>query len=147
MYEDEVNDLIQRSKLLKHKFLGVFAANNFPKILQPNSVIIVNASTPDIAGTHWLLLFVKNKNLIFTDPVGQTILFYNDVHRRLVFTQGDVQLCQVLENQPTQRRQSKLCELFCIYFADLIFSFRLIVNFTDNDLIRFALHMMMISHY
>ena len=144
MYEDEVKDLI---KLLKHKFIGVFAANNFPKILQRNSVIIVNASTSDNAGTHWLLLFVKNKNLIFTDPVGQTILFYKDVYRRLVSTQGDGQLCQVLENQPTQRRQSKLCGLFCIYIAHLIFTFQLIVKFTDNDLIRFALHMMMISHY
>ena len=94
MNEDEVNDLIQRCKLLKHKFLGVFAANNFPKILQPNSIIKVNASTSDNTGTHWLLLCVKNKTLIFANPLGQPILFYNDVYRRLVSTQGDVQLCQ-----------------------------------------------------
>ena len=143
MNEDEVNDLIQRCKLLKHKFLGVFAANNFPKILQPNSLIIVNASTSDNAGTHWLLLCVKNKNLIFADPLGHSILFYKDVYRRLVSTQGDVQLCQVLENQPIQSQDSKLCGLFCIYNAHLIFSFQPIVKCSDNDLIRFALHMMM----
>ena len=90
MNEDEVNDLIQRCKLLKHKFLGVFAANNFPKILQPNSFIVVNASTSDNAGTHWLLLCGKNKNLIFADPLGQPIVFYKNVYRRLVSTQGDV---------------------------------------------------------
>ena len=144
MNEDEVNDSIQRCKLLKHKFLGVFAANNFPKILQPNSFIIVNASTSDNAGTYWLLFCVKNKKLIFADPLGQPILFYKDVYRRLVSTQRDVQLCQVLENQPIQSRDSKLCGLFCIYIAHLIFSFRPIVKCTDNDLIRFALHMMMI---
>ena len=143
MNEDEVNDLIQRCKLLKHKFLGVFAANNFPKILQPNSFIIVNASTSDNAGTHWLLLCVKNKNLIFADPLGQPIVFYKNLYRRLVSTQGDVQLCQVLENQPIQSRDSKLCGLFCIYIAHLIFSFQPIVECSDNDLIRFALHMMM----
>ena len=144
MNEDEVNDLIQRCKLLKHKFLGVFAANNFPKILQLNSFIIVNASTSDNAGTHWLLLCVNNnKNLIFADPLGQPILFYKDVYRRLVSTHGDVQLCQVLENQPIQSRDSKLCGLFCIYIAHLIFSFQPIVKCSDNDLIRFALHMMM----
>ena len=143
MNEDELNDLIQRCKLLKHKFLGVFAANNFPKILQPNSFIIVNASTSDNAGTHWLLLCVKNKNLIFADPLGQPVLFYKDVYRRLVSTQGDVQLCQVLENQPIQSRDSKLCALLCIYFAHLIFSFQPIAKCSDNDLIRFALHMMM----
>ena len=144
MNEDEVNDLIQHCKLLKHKFLGVFAANNFPKVLQPNTFIIVNASASDYAGTHWLLLCIKNENLIFADPLGQPILFYKDVYRRLVSTQGDVQLCQVLENQPIQSQDSKLCGLFCIYIAHLIFSFQPIVKRTDNDLIRFALHMMMI---
>ena len=143
MNEDEVNDLIHRCKPLNHNFLVVFAANNFPKILQPNSFIKVNASTSDNPGTHWLLLCVKNKNLIFADPLGQHILFYKDVYRRLVSTQGDVQLCQVLENQPIQNRDSKLCGLFCIYIAHLIFSFQPIFKCTDNDLIRFALHMMM----
>ena len=76
MSEDEVIDLMQRCKLLKHKFLGVCAANNFPKLLQLNSFIIVNASTSDNAGTHWLLLCVKNTNLIFAGPLGQPILFY-----------------------------------------------------------------------
>ena len=33
MNEDELKDLIQRCKLLKHKFLGVSAGENFPKIL------------------------------------------------------------------------------------------------------------------
>ena len=104
MNENEVNDLIQHCKLLKHKFLGVFAANNFPKILQPNSFTRVNASASDNAGIHWLLICVKNKNLIFADPLGQPILFYKNVYRRLVSTQGDVQLFQVLENQPIQSR-------------------------------------------
>ena len=143
MNEVEVNDLIQRCKLLRHKFLGVFAANNFPKILQPISFIIVNASTSDNAGTHWLLLCVKNKNLIFADPLGQPFLLYKNVYRRLVSTQGDVQLCQVLENQPIQIRDSKLCGLFVFILLMLFFSFQPIVKCSDNDLIRFALHMMM----
>ena len=144
MNEHEVINLILRCKLLKHKFLGVFAANKFPKILQTNSFIIVNASTSDNAGTHWLLLCVKNKKLIFADPLGQPILIYKDVYRRLVSIQGDVQLCQVLENQPIQSRDSKLCGLFCVYFAHFIFSFRPNVKCTDNDLVRFTLHMMII---
>ena len=134
MNENEVNGLIRRCKLLKHKFLGDFAENNFPKILQLNSFIIVNASMSDNAGTHWLLLCVKNKNLIFADPLGQPILFYKDVYRRQVSTQGDVQLCRNLENQPIQSRGSQLYVcfccilfvfilLFCIYIAHLFFQF------------------------
>ena len=142
MNEDELNDLIQRCKLLKHKILGVFAANNFTKNLQPNSFIIVNASPYDNAGTHWLLLCVKNKNLIFAYPLGRPIWFYKDVYRRLVSTQGDVQQCQFLENQPIQSRDSKLCGVLCIYIAHLFCSFQPIVKCSDNDLILFALHMM-----
>ena len=33
MDEDDINDLIQRCALLKHKVLSVFAANNFPQKL------------------------------------------------------------------------------------------------------------------
>ena len=141
MNEDEVNDLIQCCKLVMQEFLGVFVANKFHNFLQSNSFIIFNASMSDNAGTHWLLVCVKNKKLIFADLLGQLILFYKDVYRRLVSTV--VQLCQVQENQLIQSRDSKLRGLFRIYIAHLIFGFQPIVKSTDNNLIRFALHMMM----
>ena len=34
MDEDDINDLVQNCKNLKHKFIGVFAANNFPRKLK-----------------------------------------------------------------------------------------------------------------
>ena len=34
MDEDDINDLIQKSRKLKYKFRGVFAANNFPQKLR-----------------------------------------------------------------------------------------------------------------
>ena len=52
MDEDDINDLIQRCALLKHKFQVVFAANNFPQKLKPNSFLIVNAGTAESFGTH-----------------------------------------------------------------------------------------------
>ena len=33
MDEDDINDFIQRCAFLKHKLLGIFAANKFPKSL------------------------------------------------------------------------------------------------------------------
>ena len=50
----------------------------------------------------------------------------------------------ILENQTNQSRDSKLSGLFCIYIAHIIFGFWPIVKCSDIDLIRFALHMMMI---
>ena len=37
----------------------------------------------------------------------------------------------------------KIMWTFCIYIAHLVLSFQPIVKCSDNDLIRFALHMMM----
>ena len=41
MDEDEINNLVQACKLLKYKFRGVFAADNFHVNLFHNSFIIV----------------------------------------------------------------------------------------------------------
>ena len=57
MYEDEINNLIQRCRKLKSFFRGVFAADNFPLQLKENHFIIVNASKENSVGTHWLLIF------------------------------------------------------------------------------------------
>ena len=62
MDEDDINDLIQRCALLRHKFLGVFAANNFPQKLKPNSFsLFVNAATAENFGTHCLLVCQKEE--------------------------------------------------------------------------------------
>ena len=48
---------------------------------------------------------------------------------------------QLLENQPIQSANSKLCGLFCIYIAHFVFNAQKLVNISDNELIRFAFHM------
>ena len=53
MDEDEINSLIQGCKLLKYKFCGVFAADNFPLKLSQNRFIIVNVSSSDSIGIHF----------------------------------------------------------------------------------------------
>ena len=70
MDEDEINNLVQACKLLKYKFRGVFAADNFPVNLSHNSFIIVNVSTSQSIGTHWTLFCRRNGKYIFADPLG-----------------------------------------------------------------------------
>ena len=143
MDEDGINDLIQRCALLKHKFLGVFAANNFPQKLKANSFLIVNAATAESFGTHWLLLCQKEGDqLIFADPHGQSISSYKDVYRRIISLEENAKNYQLLEDQPIQSKNSKLCGLFCIYIAHYIFNSHKIVKLSDAQLIRFAFHMM-----
>ena len=110
MDEDDINDLIQRCALLKHKFLGVFAANNFPQKLKPNSFLIVNAATAESFGTHWLLLCQKEEEedqLIFGDPLGQSISSYKDVYRRIISLEENAKIHQLLKDQPFQRKKLK----------------------------------------
>ena len=65
MDEDEIKSLIQACKLLKYKFCGVFAADNFPLKLSQNRFIIVNVSSSDSIGTHLTLLCRKNAAITF----------------------------------------------------------------------------------
>ena len=142
MDEDDINDLVRNCKNLKHKFIGVFAANNFPNELKENSFLIVNSATAENAGTHWLLFCQKDNQLLFADPLGQSILSYKGVYQRILSREGNVQVHQLLENHPIQSRNSRLCGLFCIYIAHVLFNSQKIVKIHDVDLIRFALHMM-----
>ena len=141
MDEDDINGLIQRCQKLKHKFRGVFAADNFPSKLKSNTFLIVNASKSQSPGTHWLLICKKNNHLLFADPLGRSLSSYKNIYQRLA--KNNVQFHQLLENQPIQGQNSELCGLFCIFIAHLIFDDRQIVNCSDFQLIRFALHMML----
>ena len=142
MDEDDINDLIQGCKTLKYKFHGVFAANNFPEKMNRNSFLIVNAATAENFGTHWLLLCRKNNQLLFADPLGRPISSYKHLYQKIISVGNNHNIYQLLENQPIQNANSKLCGLFCIYIAHFVFNAQKIVNISDNELIRFAFHMM-----
>ena len=133
--------LTQRCQKLKHKFRGVFAADNFPSKLKSNTFLIVNASKSQSPGTHWLLICKKSKYLLFADPHGRSLSSYKNIYQRLA--KNNVQFHQLLENQPIPSQNSELCGLFCIFIAHFIFDDRQFVNCSDFHLIRFALHMML----
>ena len=120
----------------------MFAANNFPEKMNRNSFLIVNAATAEKIGSHWLLLCRKNNQPLFTDPLGQPISSYKHLYQRIVSVGSNHNIYQLLENQPIQRANSKLCALFCIYIAHFVFNAQKLVNISDNELISFAFHMM-----
>ena len=144
MDEDEINNLVQACKLLKYKFRGVFAADNFPVYLSHNSFIIVNVSTSQSIGPHWTLFCRRNGKYIFADPLGQNLASNKNLHNRLASSADNIQtVFELLRNQPIQKPNSILCGLFCIYIAHYLFDKKEFVKMSDVDLIRFALHMML----
>ena len=144
MDEDKINSLLQACKLLKFKFCGVFAVDNFPLELSQNIFNIVNVSSSDSIGTHWTLLCRKNGNYIFADPLGQKQTSYKCLYNRLASAALDIQnVYELLRNHPIQTQNSILCGLFCIYVGHYIYNKTEFVKMSDVDLIRFALHMML----
>ena len=115
---------------------------NFPEKMNRNSFLNVNAATAENFGTHWLLLCRKNNQLLFADPLGRPISSYKHLYQRIISVGNNHNIYQLLENQPIQNANSKLCGLFCIYIAHFVFNAQKIVNISDNELIRFAFHMM-----
>ena len=144
MDEDEINNLVQACTLLKYKFRGVFAADNFPVNLSHNSFIIVNVSTSQSVGRHWTLFCQRNGKYIFADPVGQNLASYKQLHNRLASSADKIQtVYELLRYQPIQKPESLLCGLFCIYIAHYLFGEKEILKMSVVDLIHFALHMML----
>ena len=148
MYEDEINNLVQRCRNLKNNFRGVFAANNFPLPLNENQFIIINASNENSAGTHWLLIY-KYKNIyIFADPLGYPLAFYKYVNHTLCHSRHVSTIVEILKMKPIQKPNSKSCGLFCIYVAHMLQSSQYDLNSTihlisENELARFMKHMLL----
>ena len=81
MDENDINDIIKRCALLKHEFLGVFAAKKSSQKLKLNKFLIVNAAIADSIGTQWLILCQKEDQLFFAHPLGKS---YKDVYQRKI---------------------------------------------------------------
>ena len=90
--------------------------------MKPNSFLIVNAATAESFGTHWLLLCQKEDQLLFADPLGQSISSYKDVNQRIISVEEKAKIYQLLKDQPIQSKNSKLCGFFCIFIAHYIFN-------------------------
>ena len=89
----------------------------------------------------WLFFFHENK-VYLADSLGLPIQNYQILYSRLVQFYNEV--TQVLNLKLVQNQNSKLCGLFCIYNAHMMFGYEypLMLNMNDNDLLRFANHML-----
>ena len=102
----------------------------------------MNASESSMPGSHWILLCYHDNNMYFADPMGLSVTNYTAIYVRLMKYYRNVQ--ELNAKFPLQQRNSELCGLFCIYFAHVIYTkdFKLYLYMNDNDLLRFATHML-----
>ena len=135
MDESEINNLIQGCKLLKYKFHGVLAADNFPLHLPQNSFIIMNISTSQSIGTNWIHIFRRNGDYIFAYPLRQNLTSYKYLHNRIVPSAGKIKTVFELLR----------IGLFCIYISHYLFVETEIVKMRNVELLKIALHMMLLT--
>ena len=76
-------ELINRCQHLKFKFSGVYAADNFPVVLDRNTFVIGNSDNSDSSGTHWLLYCNRENEIAFGDPLGLPLSYYKNIFNRL----------------------------------------------------------------
>ena len=131
--ELELFIFINKCKHLKHKFLGIYAADNYPLNLKENTFIIVNSDKSNQLGTHWLLLCLPITNRL-------PITYYPHICDRLSF--ADFGVIEIIKN-PLQKLDSNLCGLFCIYIAHYLFSayYPTIPYISETELWRFVKHL------
>lgn len=137
MDELELLDLINRCKLLKYKFGGVYAANNFP-CLHNNKFHIVNTSVAGTYGSHWILFCMRNNRIIFADPLGFRLQNYVDVYKRAIQLYTIVYDISI-KLQPFNSNQ---CGQYCIFMAHTIFQGGNVTMIGPNQLNRFVNHML-----
>lgn len=117
MDETSLAILLSNCSHLKHKFAGVFAANNF-KPLKPNSFQIINESPAYHKGTHWIVMARRGEKIYFADPLGKGIENYPIIFCRCSLMYPNI--CNF--SYPIQPVYTNDCGLYCIYVAHVIFS-------------------------
>ena len=139
MDELEIMPLVRKCKLLKYRCMGVYAADNFPT-LKNNSFQIVNASPANNHGSHWVLFCKRDNKVIFADPFGFKLEFYDNIYRQAIKLYDKVHFLMQAQLQPTN---SNACGLYCLYLAHAVFSkqFPNVVFIGETDLYRFVKHM------
>ena len=140
MDEEQLFNLINKCKHLKHKFVGVFASDNFPPLMNNSAFIIVNASPGNTIGTHWLLLCNRNNTIIFGDPLGFSLTQYQSLYKRC--TQFYDTVHDLMTSVQLQPSDSNDCGLYCVYLAHVVFKLNSSIPLIgNNQLHRFVNHM------
>ncbi len=135
----DLANLARQFSLIKPRFIGVHAADKFPKQYR-NTCQFVNTSTSDKPGSHWVLLAKRHDSatneIIFCDPLGFPANYYTAIYSRLSVMYDKI---RDLIRIPFQPYDSDLCGLYVIYLCHCVYSstFPMIPMIDDVNLKRF----------
>ncbi len=135
MDSDQLATLVKRIPGLKFKFIGVFAADNFP-VLPSGKFQIINTQKSNDFGLHWVLIANRGGEIIFGDPLAFRLEFYQSIFQRA--SQYYAKIREIVTT-PLQEWSSIACGQYCVYIARTIYSkyYPYIPVITEFELKRF----------
>ena len=114
MYSSQLYNLISHDKLMKERFMGIYAKDELMPIALLNNkdcAYIANTDNAKEIGEHWVLAYGKQKKVLFIDPLANPPQFYGSEFSQWLKNFHVIQL-----QYPVQGDNSVLCGLFVLYF-------------------------------
>ncbi|GFV05732.1 uncharacterized protein TNCV_2450601 [Trichonephila clavipes] len=112
MYASQIHRILSRDRDASRYFIGVFPSDEIP-LPKERATLVVNTDTRDQEGSHWLAMYIKDKDTLeFFDSYGLPPEMYG-VH---IFKYAE-QFTNVKWNKKSiQSLTSNVCGLYCVYF-------------------------------
>ncbi|GFU90556.1 uncharacterized protein TNCV_2574891 [Trichonephila clavipes] len=112
MYASQIHRILSRDRDASRYFIGVFPSDEIP-LPKERAILVANTDTRDQEGSHWLAMYIKDKNTLeFFDSYGFPPEMYG-VH----ISKYAEQFTNVKWNKKSiQSLTSNVCELYCVYF-------------------------------
>lgn len=145
MYGYQLKRLVERDRVLRGKFLGVFSKNTLPRLVQGReAAFISNTQHSSRVGKHWISFYYTSKKVLFIlDPLSKPIRSYGEEFVDFINTLKPKRVIQ-LKRAVQDEKKSKLCGYFNILFLYFlvrhyplmyILHEKLRTNPRDNDVI------------
>ncbi len=111
MYENTIDEIMQKDTKARELYLGSFAFDELPKINKFPSCLIINTQPRTKPGEHWLACyFDKYKNSYFFDSYGQSPLIY----KLDTFLKNNSN--NIYYNKSKIQGLQPYCGFYCIFF-------------------------------
>ena len=114
----EIMDYFNRIK----GYNGVFSRNNLPKL--KNGAYVINLDHSENTGTHWIVIFMKNNEVIYFDNFGVEY-----IPKEMIKSIGNKNIKSNIFR--IQDNNSIMCGYFCILFIEYILNNKTLTNFTN----------------
>ena len=101
---------------------GVFSRNNLPKL--KNGAYIINLGHSRNTGTHWIVIFLKNNEVIYFDSFG-----VEHIPKEIIDKIGNKNIKSNIFR--IQDNNSIMCGYFCILFIEHMLNNKKLIDFTN----------------